>query len=1151
MGKASVTIAISGEYNSKAAERAERSMERLATKVAALDAGAGSSIVNAGSKVAEFGGKLYSAGDKAEQLGNRLTTGLTLPLAALGVATGKAAVTIDTSLTNVRKTVDATDEEYEQLKDSAIEFSKTNAVSASQILDIEALGAQLGYSKDELEDFGEVVSGLDIATNMDAETAGTNLAQFANITRMAHDESENYASAIVALGNTSATTESDISDMSMRIAASGTQVGMTQADILGLSAALSSMGVDAEAGGTAISTIMAQIDKDVATNSDSLQTWADTAGMSAEQFSAAWSSDPTAALASVLSGLQDATDAGGNMSVMLDDLGISSLRQTDVMKRLAGNSDLVTTSVNTANQAWQDNTALDDEVANRNDSLAAKFEMLQNKVTAVAEEVGKPLCDAALDAVDAAEPLLSTIEGAANAFSAMDKGTQQTIIKWVALAAAAGPVLSVTGKLTKGVGNVVVMVGKGMQAFGTYKDAMTTTSTKTVDTYQKTGTLATKLGLAQNKYVQAAGGAKQYSATVNAGAKAAGEAAAKEAVEAAQTAGVTEKKELAKVATDAATKAEDKYRASVTTASVATETQAGKLDKFASKAEGVAASVGKMAGIAGAAVGVASMAQEVWKLATNYDQLEKEMSEASEDMGSFSEAVSSATPASVDLDLAMSNSGKSISSLQQTASDCMGNITSIISDNVEQWGGITEQGAADIEANLSTALQASNDAAEGYANSISAVVSSYSSQVGTLDEAGLAQYVSDVNNAFSQGKDAAKDSLDQQLQAIQSYHQQAGDIGSDAYAQDVANAQAAYDQQLQTIEDAKDDAISKTSEMGQGITDEQAQAWDTANTQMDDWKSGFKKFWADGNWYDSSTLTTQAEEEFDGLVSAAEDGTTAAWVAASVATVDGGGQLDDATKKNLSNMIGTFDNLPGSLQDKGTEAMRSLANSIEASGVELGDVSSMSGQQIVDKLKEKLDLASAQGTTSGQALDDNLASGIIGNVQGIIDASGVAAAAQSNADASGSSWTWGYDMADNLAAGINAGRTAVRVAAEAVASVVSANLHQSVADVGPLKYTDQWGGDLVDNIATGMDSGIPRLAAASGRVANAITTMVNGSPTISASAAASTGFGGGKTTVYNVSLDGVTINDSDAIRSDVVQLLSDVTRRSQMLAGRA
>lgn len=420
-----------------------------------------------GTALTNFGDRYQTLGSTLQNAGQTLTSTVTPALLGIGGAAIVAATNIDTSLTNVRKTVDGTEQQYEQLKDAAIEFSKTNAVSASQILDIQALGAQLGFSIDELQEFGEVVSGLDIATNMDAETAATNLAQFANITRMSHDEISNYASAIVGLGNNFATTESDISNMAMRIASAGTQAGMSQADILGLSTALSSLGMEAEAGGSAISTIITNIDKAVATNSDSLGTWAETAGMSAQQFAEAWKSDPVEALADVLSGMQEATEEGGNMATMLEELGITELRQSDAMRRMAGNADLVSEAVATANSEWEKNTALGTEVENRNDSLAAKFEMLKNRVLAVAEDIGGALADALFAAIDAMEPLFQGIENGAKAFSNMSTQQQAAIIQAVALVAALGPLLNILGtipSLATGLGTALTTAAKGIQA---------------------------------------------------------------------------------------------------------------------------------------------------------------------------------------------------------------------------------------------------------------------------------------------------------------------------------------------------------------------------------------------------------------------------------------------------------------------------------------------------------------------------------------------------------------------------------------------------------------------------------------------------------------------------------------------------------------
>lgn len=466
MAKSSVTIAISGSYNGRAMAKAEEDLRRLRVRTASEMGGAAGAITDFGGKLGEAGGKVHNFGYGMEQVGSKATRALTVPIAAAAAACGAAAIEIDTSLTSVRKTVDGTEEQYNQLKEAAIEFSKTNAVSASQILDIQALGAQLGYSIDELQEFGEVVSGLDIATNMSAEEAATELAQFANIMGMSHDQTRNFGSTIVELGNNFATTEADISHMAMRIAGAGKSIGLTESDVLGLATALSSMGIEAEAGGTAISTIMSNIDKAVATNASSVKTWAQTANMSVDEFTASWGDDAVGALSAVLAGMDSATAAGGNMSQMLEDLGIDSIRQTDTMKRLANNSEFLGKAVETANRAWGENSALQAEVDNRNQSMAARFEMLKNKVTAVAEKVGTPLVNAALEFVDAAEPVLDVVSDAADAFADMDEEDQKMVVGLVAAAAAFGPAAIGCGKVVQAVGSLVATTGKGVQTFG-------------------------------------------------------------------------------------------------------------------------------------------------------------------------------------------------------------------------------------------------------------------------------------------------------------------------------------------------------------------------------------------------------------------------------------------------------------------------------------------------------------------------------------------------------------------------------------------------------------------------------------------------------------------------------------------------------------
>ena len=470
-------LAKSGDTTSAAYQRVSRELAQAEAYLkrdqnALVDATyAASGFAKAADGLSNFETVARGVGDGLSSVGGKLTMGVTVPLATVATACVSSAATIDSALTDVRKTTNLTEDQYQSLKESAVELSKTQPVDASTILSLEGLGAQLGWNDDKLQGFAQTVSGLDIATDMDADTAATNLAQFANITGMAQDKAENYASAIVGLGNNMATTESKISDMSMGMASAGSQAGMSQADILGIAAATASLGMEAQAGGTAFSKTVNEIGTQVSTNGDKLQKWAELAHMSVDEFKSAWKTDATGTFEAVVRGMSDAQASGEDLNVILEGLGITETRQSDFMRRLAGNADLLSRAVSLSNDEWTKNTALQNEVSNRNDSLASKAETLKNRVTAVAEEVGGPLADAALDAVDAAKPVTDAVEGAAKAFSSMSKEEQQAVIQAGAMAAVAGPLLAVGGKAVSAFGKL----RSATQVMGNLGDALEVT----------------------------------------------------------------------------------------------------------------------------------------------------------------------------------------------------------------------------------------------------------------------------------------------------------------------------------------------------------------------------------------------------------------------------------------------------------------------------------------------------------------------------------------------------------------------------------------------------------------------------------------------------------------------------------------------------
>lgn len=528
MPSSTISIRVNGQWDGAALQSAIKDLEsfgktakssiglytsnaqKLAVETASLGDSVSKALTQSGTDMVKFGNNLQRAGNAAQDLGRQLTTSLTLPLVGVGTYAGAMAVQYDTAMANVRKVTDMTEAELDQLGESALELSTKQPVSAETILNVEALGAQLGIADNMLESFAQTVTGLDIATNLSADQAATDMARFANITGMADDKYQNFGSTIVALGNNLATTESEIANMSLRLAAAGDIAGMSEADILGMAGAMSSLGIRAEAGGSAMTTIMSKISKAVADGGSDLEAYAQVAGMSAGQFASAWQSAPMDAIISLLDGIKRLDEGGQDMNVTLSELGINEIRQSDAMRRLANDTGILKDAVNLANTAWQENTALTDEVSQRNESMASRLQVLKNRVDEIAINVGGPLVNALIDALDACQPLIDAVASAAQAFADADAGTQQMILGLAGLAAGAGPVINVMGKLSTGVGSVISSLGHAVQNIGVYNDALTTTDGAHVRNYQSADTFAARVGLLDNAILKASGDTDAY-----------------------------------------------------------------------------------------------------------------------------------------------------------------------------------------------------------------------------------------------------------------------------------------------------------------------------------------------------------------------------------------------------------------------------------------------------------------------------------------------------------------------------------------------------------------------------------------------------------------------------------------------------------------
>ncbi|EPY2274472.1 phage tail tape measure protein [Clostridium sporogenes] len=434
-----------------------------------------------------IGNRFQTVGKKMSSIGKDMTMKISAPIAALGVGSAKAAIDFESAFAGVKKTVNGTKEQFANLEKGITGMSKKLPTSASDIAHVAESAGQLGIKTPNILGFTKTIIDLGNATNLVGEEGASQLAKFANITSMSQKDFDRLGSTIVSLGNNMATTEADIVAMGMRLAGAGHQVGMSEAQIMGLSAALSSVGIEAEAGGSAMSKVMVEMQLAVEKGGQSLNDFAKVSGMSASQFKTAFKQDATSALTAFMKGLSQSEKQGTSAIKVLDDMGITEVRMRDALLRAAGAGDLFNKSINIGTQAWQENTALQNEANQRYATTESQLKIVKNQIVDSARTIGANLLPAIRD-------IAQKIAEVTKKFSQLSPEAQKSIVKFGALALAIGPVVWVGGKIATTIGVI-------SKAFSTVTGAIAVAKTGATAATPAIGALAKVFALLNIKIV--------------------------------------------------------------------------------------------------------------------------------------------------------------------------------------------------------------------------------------------------------------------------------------------------------------------------------------------------------------------------------------------------------------------------------------------------------------------------------------------------------------------------------------------------------------------------------------------------------------------------------------------------------------------------
>lgn len=386
MAEREVKIVITGEDRSKKALKAgEKNWKKFGKNISGFIGGATKALAKLGAAAA-------------------------IGIGAISVTSIKTAIEVESAFAGVIKTTEGLVDEFgilnkvgEDLRGEFRGLARDIPTDLPELMQVGELGGQLGIAKENLVSFTKTVAALGEATNLTREQAATAFAQISNIMGTSQEDFDRMGSSVVELGNNFATTESDIVNFAQRIAATGKIAGLTEADVFGIAAAFSSVGIQAEAGGTAVQKVLTEMTRAVADGGKSLDNFAKVSGISADEFKRAFEEDAAGAFTSFVEGLGE---QGDEAFKTLAGLELMDQRLIRAFLSLAGAGDLLSETIASSNEAWGENTALAKEAEARYRTFASQLDIAKNIIKDVALSIGDALLPFLRDMLVAVGPVI-------------------------------------------------------------------------------------------------------------------------------------------------------------------------------------------------------------------------------------------------------------------------------------------------------------------------------------------------------------------------------------------------------------------------------------------------------------------------------------------------------------------------------------------------------------------------------------------------------------------------------------------------------------------------------------------------------------------------------------------------------------------------
>lgn len=388
---------------------------------------------------------LKGAGAGVSNVGKALSLGVTVPLVGIGAAAVKTRAGFESQMNRVGAIAGATEEEMKTLEKQALDLGASSIFSAKEVASAQEQLASAGFTTNQilaaapgLIDMA-AVSGGDM--ELAAEAASSAVRQFGlDINKTGH-VADVYA-------KTAADTNAETADMAEAMKYAGPIAGALGVEFEQTAAAIgimSNAGIKGSQAGTALRGALTRL------------------------------SNPTKEAAETMKALKiNAFDAQGKMkplSQFIPELqsamaGLTKEQKTAALATIFGQNAL-SGMMALVESSPEELGALAGSLENCDGAAKNMADRINSGMPGAIEELHGAVETAAIKIANAGEGPLTDFIGKIteliNKFNSLSPEMQQNIVKWVGIAAVAGPLIMIFGKLVQGlapIGGLVMTMGK-------------------------------------------------------------------------------------------------------------------------------------------------------------------------------------------------------------------------------------------------------------------------------------------------------------------------------------------------------------------------------------------------------------------------------------------------------------------------------------------------------------------------------------------------------------------------------------------------------------------------------------------------------------------------------------------------------------------